>query len=71
MTKKGFNAVAAAIVATKPSEQDILMQTGEYNQWKRTTKAIAMELCDVNDKFDYHQFLTACGYPKLGDGTWA
>lgn len=57
MSKKHFIELADCLRRTKPSEQDILMQSGEYGQWKRDVEAIARVCISFNDRFDYPRFM--------------
>lgn len=58
MTKRHFIALADSLKATRPSEQDINMQTGEYAQWQRDVKAIADACCDANSRFNFHLWMS-------------
>lgn len=62
MSRKHFEAIAAALLANKPSQRDIEMCSGEYNQWKSDVRAMANVCCQFNGYFDRSRFYTACGY---------
>ncbi len=58
MSKKDFIALADAFIATRPSEQDVQMLTGEYQQWKRDRSHIADVCIAANPRFDYHRWIS-------------
>lgn len=62
MTRKHFESLADALKRTKPSQEDILMQRGEYNQWKDCVRAVASACLEHNGRFDRDTFYRACGY---------
>lgn len=63
MTKKHFNAFAAALKATMP------VYTGshckEYAQWRQDVIAV-LEVCEKsNPSFNRGRFIAACGIPNV------
>ena len=50
MSKKHFIALADALRGTRPSQRDIEMLTGEYQQWKRDRDAIA-QICILSNAY--------------------
>jgi hypothetical protein len=57
MSKKHFIALADALRATRPSQQDIEMLTGEYTQWKRDVQTIANVCSNHNPQFSRQRFM--------------
>lgn len=62
MTKRDFEAIAAALGAVRPwawaNEGDIGL--GMSHQWTRTVDAFAAALASTNPRFDRERFVSAC-----------
>lgn len=57
MSKKHFNRIAAALLASRPDDK-----TGvAYQQWRFDVKQMADVCGEFNSLFDYPYFIAACG----------
>lgn len=57
MTKKDFQIIARAFMATQPLEDWGV----EYLQWSQDVVTMAHELVKTNCQFDFEKFYAACG----------
>ena len=71
MSKKHFEAIAAALANAKPhiESSNSADLEFEYNnawlhQWQRDVLAIADVCCSFNNNFNRSRFLSACGYEE-------
>lgn len=55
MTRKHFNALAAALAASRPDGAGY-----EWAQWRADVSAISRVCSQFNDSFDAARFLDAC-----------
>jgi hypothetical protein len=58
MSRKHFNALAAALKAEKPGEN---WSANKHVQWELDVKAIADTCAKFNPNFKLERFLAACG----------
>lgn len=72
MTRKHFEALAAALKDSKPDKPNSAMEQwavndllGRMSQWRADVRAIADVCLDYNLLFNDAKFYTACGY-ELG-----
>lgn len=62
MQKRHFEALAAALRAVKPGNNEAARLTPvAYLQWSRDVNAAANVLASFNPRFDRARFLQACG----------
>jgi hypothetical protein len=64
MSQKDYIAMASALKRMKPSQADIEMLRGEYNQWCSDVQAVAQVFAADNHKFHWPTFNAACGYTR-------
>ena len=57
MSRKHFQALADALLATRPTKRE----TDAMNVWLATVDAVANKCGQFNAQFDYHKFKIACG----------
>ena len=62
MSKKHFEAIAAALVNQKPPISDEDFCEALMVQWQRDVLAMVGVCCMFNDNFDRSRFLSACDY---------
>lgn len=58
MTKKHFNAIAAALKAERPGEN---WNANKHAQWDNDVRAMARVCRSFNPLFDVGPFIEACG----------
>lgn len=64
MSRKDFQALAAAFQAQRPSvltQDPDALQVGAMAQWDDDVRAVADVCAGINPRFDYCKFLKACG----------
>lgn len=64
MTKKHFDAVAAALHDSKPIEGECFACLAELERWEKITLEIVHRLVEVCPNINYARFLKACGYKQ-------
>lgn len=57
MTRKDFEAIAAALKASKPSACDVVA----HDQWRYTQQKVAEACAALNARFNRTTFNRACG----------
>lgn len=62
MTKNNFITLAAALKATKPTNDAAMLE-----QWCNTAMAITEVCASLNPAFSKGKFLAACGVPNIMD----
>lgn len=60
MTRKHYEAIAAAIRAARPKEGEWNDTDAARHTWERTVTSVANALQQDNPKFDYWRFRAAC-----------
>ena len=62
MTKRHFEAIAAALLTSRPEHEDVdFAHVNQMSQWRSDVRAIAEVLLAHNPRFDA-RFYEACGY---------
>ena len=64
MTRKHFEAIARALLASKPTDIECFTCLAELQQWERTAAHIMTQLNAVCPKFDTKKFRKACGFNR-------
>ncbi len=64
MSRKHFKLLAEALKRMKPSQADIELLRGEYNQWCSDVQAVASACAESNNNFDRGTFYAACEYNR-------
>lgn len=68
MSRKHFEAIAAALRASKPNADLYPNDYPSMNaQWIETVYQIADALATLNEQFNRERFLAACSMPEVTD----
>lgn len=64
MTRKDYELIASAFVASRPTIADDLTpwESGNLEQWRDCVDTLANSLRSQNPRFDHARFKRACGY---------
>lgn len=60
MTRKHFEAIAAALHAAKPLDRCGLQYGERYKTWSEVVKSVTLALYRFNPNFDSGRFIAAC-----------
>lgn len=66
ISKKDFNALAAALYHAKPS--GIVSTPDKLEQWEYDVRQVASALTDLSSTFNFQQFMADCGSDKYVQG---
>jgi hypothetical protein len=61
MTRKDFQLIANALLASKPRQEACAEYDDELRRWEITVVCMAASLATTNSRFDRPKFVTACG----------
>jgi hypothetical protein len=64
MTRKHFDAIAAALLVSKPQDVECFTCLAELDRWERTAANIMTQLARVCPTFNATRFRKACGFDR-------